>query len=419
MRVLFISPVIPEPPTDGGRQRVHHLLQALVNDYDVFFVGVARSDVPHHWTLAQRFAAAPLFVEMSGSRQISPDDEVEKILGLRRWARPDSFRRFKRTGLWDRLREFDFDKIDVVHVETMPLAPFGLALQARHPHIRSVLDLPDVAWHYNARLLGPRWWMRPRAVRDALDVVRLYRFERLLIPRFDSVIVCSELDGSRLGTAVSKERLHVMPNCTTTGVAVLEPATSRDLVFVGTMSYPPNEEGVLYFCREVLPLIQRVSPETQFWIVGKSPSLCVRGLERTCRGVHVTGEVDDVRPFLSRSAAAVVPLLNGGGTRLKILEAMAAGRAVVSTSVGAEGLHAQHDVHLLLADTPQAMAESCVNVIASRETRERLVRHGRALVEQGYDWHITERSLRSIYAQLVLKDATSYRSDRIEARVRA
>jgi glycosyltransferase involved in cell wall biosynthesis len=282
----------------------------------------------------------------------------------------------------------------------MPLAPFGLALQSRDPRIRSVLDLPDVAWHYNARLLGPRWWMRPRAVRDAVDVFRLYSFERHLMPRFDSVVVCSELDRSRVGGAVAKGRVNVVPNCTATDVPLLEPPTSRDLVFVGTMSYPPNEEAVLYFCHEVLPLIQRVLPDTQFWIVGKSPSPQVRSLATVCAGVHVTGEVGDVRPFLSRSAAAVVPLRSGGGTRLKILEAMAVGRAVVSTTVGAEGLDAQHDVHLLLADSAQAMADSCLRVITSADANARLVRGGRALVEARYDWRIVHGRLRSVYAAL-------------------
>lgn len=399
MKILFISPVVPEPPTDGGRQRIFHLLEALVDEHEVYFVGVTRGEVPQRWSFAERFAAEPLFVEMSG--QLHPGDlDLEKTLGLPWWARPDSFRRFKRTGLWQRLQEFDLDRIDVVHVETMPLAPFGLALQASNGRIRSVLDLPDVAWHFNARLLGPRWWTSPRAIRDAFDLRRLYSFERLLMPRFDRVIVCSALDRDRLYGRVDAARVHIVPNCTNTTVATLGASARRDLVFIGTMSYPPNEEGVIHFCTDVLPLIQRVLPETQFWVVGKSPSSHVRQVAERCRGVHVTGEVDDVRPFLERSAAAVVPLLSGGGTRLKILEAMAAGRPVISTSIGAEGLDAEHGVHLLLADTPQAMAESCLRVLQSPDACVRLVTHARAFVEDRYDWRIAQKQLRRIYEQL-------------------
>jgi len=147
----------------------------------------------------------------------------------------------------------------------------------------------------------------------------------------------------------------------------------------------------------VLPAIRARVPDVTFSIVGKTPSPAVRDLAARFAHVRVTGEVDDVRPYLERAAVAVVPLLSGGGTRLKILEAMAAGRAVVSSSIGAEGLELRHGTDVLLADAPTDFAAACVSVLNDAETRGRLERSGRRLVEEKYDWSVTRQGLKELY----------------------
>jgi len=400
MRVLFISPVVPEPATDGGRQRIHHLLDALVAEHEVIFVGLSRGDAPGAWALAERFAAPPIFVDLGGRTTPRRGAEVARLLGMPAWALPDSVRRVERSGLWDRLQQLPLDTFDVVHVETMAMAPFALAAAARTRGAATVLDLPDVASHFSARLMNRHWWLNARGLRDAIDVGRLHYWEGRLMPGFDSVIVCSDVDRARLPRGVRPGSVSVVPNCTNTNLPPLPPATGSDLVFVGTMSYPPNEEGVLYFCSQVLPLVQRDVPGARFWIVGKSPSAKVQRLQEQNRGVYVTGEVDDVRPFLARSAAAVVPLLSGGGTRLKILEAMAAGRAVVSTTLGAEGLATVTGVHILLADTAQEMADSCVWLLQHPDRGIKLAEQARSLVEEHYDWRVARKHILSRYIEL-------------------
>jgi glycosyltransferase involved in cell wall biosynthesis len=147
----------------------------------------------------------------------------------------------------------------------------------------------------------------------------------------------------------------------------------------------PNADGVQFFCREILPIIRRAEPEVTFTIVGRSPTPAVR---RLCeeRGVEVTGRVEDIRPYLARSAVYVVPLRIGGGTRLKIFEAMSSGRAVVSTSIGAEGLPTENGRHLLVADTPGAFAEAVVRLLRDVPARQTIEREARALVTDRYDW---------------------------------
>ena len=398
MRVLFISPVVPEPATDGGRQRVLHLLEALTEAHDVTFVGFTRGDAPARWTLADQFASPAVYVDMV-EREVG-DNSLSSIvdaLKLSWFAQPDVLRRVTSTAFWSRLSTLPLDTFDVIHVETMGMLPFALAIKAHVPRIRVVLDLPDVASHFNARLLKPSVWLTPSGIQGLIDFARLSALEHRLMPQVDAIVTCSHVDARRLRTKTRPSQLRVLPNCTTTALASFAPSSGHELVFVGTMSYPPNEEGVLFFCEKVLPEIHARIPDVRLSIVGKTPSPTVRDLERRFGHVRVTGEVDDVRPYLERAAVAVVPLLSGGGTRLKILEAMAAGRAVVSTSVGAEGLELRQGQEVLLANSPSEFAQACVSLLRDGERRGLLERNGRRLVEQKYDWGVTRQGLKDLY----------------------
>jgi glycosyltransferase involved in cell wall biosynthesis len=157
------------------------------------------------------------------------------------------------------------------------------------------------------------------------------------------------------------------------------------LVFTGSMDWLPNEDAMLYFCREILPRIRRVEPGVTVSIVGRAPTPAVRRLAAD-PAIEVTGRVEDVRPHIARGAAYIVPLRIGGGTRLKIFEAMSMGRAVVSTSVGAEGLPVADGRDLLIADDPDRFADAVVRVLRDRDLRAGLERAARRLVVERYDW---------------------------------
>jgi glycosyltransferase involved in cell wall biosynthesis len=151
------------------------------------------------------------------------------------------------------------------------------------------------------------------------------------------------------------------------------------------MDWYPNEDAMLYFIDTILPAIRRSVPEVSLSVVGRNPS--ERLLSTAARaGVHVTGTVEDVRPHLARAAISIVPLRVGGGTRLKIFEALAMGKAVVSTTVGAEGLPVVSDCHLLLADGVEDFANSVTSLLRDPERRRRLAFAGRRLVEDHHSW---------------------------------
>src|SRR5204862_4127770 len=163
-----------------------------------------------------------------------------------------------------------------------------------------------------------------------------------------------------------------------------EPAPNPHLVFTGSMDWLPNEDAMKYFCQDVLPLIRGQEPRVTLSIVGRAPTPAVKALAGD--GIEVTGTVDDVRPYMKKAAAYIVPLRIGGGTRLKIFEAMSMGKAVVSTTVGAEGLPVVAGEHALIADEPQAFADAVLTLLRDTTARRRMESSARSLVVQNYDW---------------------------------
>ena len=227
------------------------------------------------------------------------------------------------------------------------------------------------------RLLGQQW-------------TRMRQFEGRALARFDLVLAVSEADRQtfeRLYPAALRTPVHVVQ----TGVdtAYFKPSASAakraHLVFTGSMDWLPNEDGMIYFCRDILPRIRQAEPEATLSIIGRAPTPAVRKLADD-DGVEVTGRVDDVRPHVARGAVYVVPLRIGGGTRLKIFEAMSMAKAVVSTTVGAEGLPVTHGQNIVIADEPDRFAASVIRLIRDRDARRAIEDAARRLVVERYDW---------------------------------
>jgi glycosyltransferase involved in cell wall biosynthesis len=215
---------------------------------------------------------------------------------------------------------------------------------------------------------------------------------------------------NRLYPGAARRPIHVVQTGVDTSYfAPPSTAPSRaHLVFTGSMDWLPNEDGMLHFVRDILPLIRAEEPEATLSIVGRAPTPAVAALagER----IEVTGRVDDVRPHIARGAVYVVPLRIGGGTRLKIFEAMAVGRAVVSTTVGAEGLPVHPDRDIVLADEPAAFAREVVRLIRDGDRRRAIEDAARALVVQHYDWSAVAHQLEDALARVTRDAATAWAS---------
>jgi glycosyltransferase involved in cell wall biosynthesis len=271
---------------------------------------------------------------------------------------------------------------------------------------RNVLDLPfapKILFQHNVEsVIRERQY---KAARNALmrallywDWRRLFAFEREAARRFNHCIMVSEQDCETMRTLYGATNTSAIP----TGVDVefFRPqagnGAGQDIAFTGSMDWLPNEDAMHFFAADILPLIRSQAPSTAFWAVGRDPSPAVRALGARDPAIRVTGTVDDIRPFVARAGVYVVPLRIGGGTRIKIFEAMAMGKAIVSTRIGAEGLPVTHGENIVLADEPAEFAREVLALLRDPDRRERLGRAARSLVVERYTWDAAARCFSDI-----------------------
>jgi len=227
-----------------------------------------------------------------------------------------------------------------------------------------------------------RWYLR-------LQAGRMLEYERRTTRASGHVVTVSAIDADRIRDLFGVTRVSCIPTGVNTEYfqpPASAPRGDTDVIFVGSMDWFPNVDGVLYFVRSILPLIRRRLPGTTLAIVGRAPPPDIRKLSTTDPRIRVTGTVTDVRPHLWASAVAIVPLRIGGGTRLKIYEAMAAKVPVVSTTIGAEGLVANPPYDIRIADRPEDFAECCLELLGDPAERERVSRAALELVSSRFSW---------------------------------
>jgi len=273
---------------------------------------------------------------------------------------------------------------DLIVVESIWLCSYWPAL--RRTGIPIVLQMYDVVSEFLARQarISPLPLDRTLLL---LDARRMRHLEARLCREAALTVVTSTRDAARLEEHVEGARIAVAPNGVDVGtIAFSARPDGNRLLFIGAFDYAPNVDAVEFFADRVLPELQRIVPDAVFVVAGrKPPSSLVRKMKNFA-GVEWLGEVDSVAPLYARSAVSVVPVRAGGGTRLKIAEAMAYGRPVVSTAQGAEGFEAIPGRHYLLADDPLDMAKAVATLLNDRERYARIAKEGRSLVESRYSW---------------------------------
>lgn len=289
------------------------------------------------------------------------------------------------------------ENYDVVQVEFANMASYRYARRGKTPTL--VLDEHNIEYDLQRRTAGSAEG-KFRKVYNSLNWRKLGREEKAAWGRFDGVVLTSVRDAQLLAENAAGVRTAVVPN----GVDVrqFQPAPQApqedQLLFFGANNYFPNHDALLYFIDEILPKVVERRPNVKLSIVGPGTHASV--LARQSRHVEVVGFVDDVMPYIDRASVVVVPLRIGGGTRLKIVEAMAKSKAIVSTRVGAEGIDVTHDRDVLLADSPADFADQIVRALSQPELARRLGEQARELAEQRYAWTAVVGQLVRFYEQL-------------------
>lgn len=379
MRILLLTHAVPYPPHGGGHARMYAVLRHLCRDHAVDLISLARPGDLVHRQVLERLCRRVTFLPAPSGR-----------VGLRRWV----------IGLRNLLllRAYESDP-GIARAITERLAAGYDLIQVENaymmPYVASVEGVPKTLDIFGTWAAGVwRDLALQESLVDRLQVVAAWlkakRVERNLSRLFDAVYVVSEVDRAYLSAIDPRLRIYVVPNGLETDHFLPAPEPSPPpyhLVFTGAMDYIANEDAVLFFHRDILPQIERQLPEIRFWVVGRDPGPRLAALARDPR-ITLTGAVEDVRPYLARATVVIVPMRLGSGTRIKIMEALAMGKAVVSTRAGAEGLRVVAGRHLLVADEPTAFAAEVVRLARDPAERQRLGREGRALVEAEYDWRV-------------------------------
>jgi glycosyltransferase involved in cell wall biosynthesis len=396
MRILMVAPDVPFPPVGGGQLRLYHLLRALAGRHDLtlaaFTWGAPFAAPPFPVeVLAVPGEVPPLHREMYGEDEQSARRAWERLAG--ETDEPFFVSYYQSPAMEAVLARAARDGFDLILIENTFMARYLPVLPAATP---KVLDLHNVHALMARRQAG----QAPPGAPEWREAIRTACFESKAASQCTLCVTVSDAEAGAARELLGVRRVSVVPN----GVdpryfAPTEEAAPGDaLLFTGSMNYQPNIDGVRFFVTEVLPLIRKDLPDVRLDIVGTSPGDEVRRLAGA--GVRVHGAVPDVRPWYRQAAVVVVPLLHGGGTRLKILEAAACGKAVVATSIGAEGLNFQPGRDLVIADRPVEFAEGVT--VLCRDTAARR-RYGRAARQAslGYDWDVIGDGFNALVEQCV------------------
>jgi len=399
VRLVYVTPFFPYPPHAGATIRIwntllalsrHHTIDLVVQDVeppDEDAVAAVRALVRSVTFVPRR---APLL-----SGRLAPRGSWAALVDMLQYP-PSYLRRYRSRDLVRHVGALlaSDGRADWLLCDTQLSGQVALSSRLpRVPRALCLFDLYDTLSRHKVAATP----FGPYKVKFVVDWLKARHYEKRIMRRFDVLAVVSAQDERLVRAQHARARVALIPN----GVDVeyFQPAprgrddadgpcaTARaEVLFVGNLSYEPNDDGVRYFLSAIWPLVRAQRSGARFIVVGASPLDWLREVAERDASVIVTGEVDDVRPHYREARVVVVPLRLGAGTKLKVLEALAMGVPVVTTPQGRMGLDAEDGHHLLVATTPEQFAARVVDILHNRALAEPLAKAGRILVEQRYGW---------------------------------
>jgi glycosyltransferase involved in cell wall biosynthesis len=406
LQILMLTPQLPYPPHQGTSLRNLHILRALAETNEVTLLSFDDAD---HLSVP-----APLRVicQVLPPVTMPTRSMIQRFGQLATTNEPDVALRLRSERFAAALSAALAAKpFDAVQIEGIELAHYISLVKSDAPNTSIVLDCHNAETELQRRALQAdvhqvsRW---PAALYSAIQVRRLGYYERRVLRAANGVLAVSDIDRERLIKLAPEidQEVAVVPN--TIDVAeyvwdeIVPPEMRFDLVFTGKMDYRPNVDAVLWFAESVWPLIVEQRPQTTWAIVGQRPHRRLDRL-RKLKGITITGLVPRVQPYIAGASVYVMPLRMGSGTRLKLIEAMAAGKAIVSTSIGAEGFPVENEKNILLADTASDQSAAILRLLRDAEERSLLGSAARAFAKR-YDWRHTVPLLEEFYKSLLTKE---------------
>lgn len=395
MHILLLTQVLPYPPDSGPKIKTLNVLKYLAQRHTVTLISFVRGDQTAEAEALRRYCAEVHTVPIT--RRVLDDALAlgHSLLTGQPWMMTRDDRAAMRRLVDDVAARTRFE---VVHADQLNMAQYA----RRVPGAARLLDAHNALWVLYQRLektmpLGPRKALLMR------DWRLLKTYEGAVVRDFEGVLAVSEEDRLALQQAANTTKaISVIPIAVDTDdlpVLTRHPQGDR-LVHVGTMYWPPNIDGIHWFLEAVYPHIRTCRPQVMFDVVGSRPPESLTRLSAPAHGLNVTGYVPDTRPYLQQAGVYVVPLRAGGGMRVKILEALAHGMPLVTTSLGCEGIALRHGEHALIADDPRDFAQAVLSLLADPAQAATLGRNGRHLIETTYDYRQAYRPLDDLLAAI-------------------
>jgi glycosyltransferase involved in cell wall biosynthesis len=402
LNILFLTPYLPSPPGFGGARRLHGLMTGLAREHSVSVLSLVNAAENHEVSIkATREYCREVVTVPNTAFALSR--RGKRVLQLRSLASRRSFewlthvRPEASAALGSLLAR---QRFDVVNVEFSHMAPYRAALGSAPNRPRFVLDEHNIEYEILRRTAASESGL-VRRVYNAVDWRKLRAEEIAAWRSFDGCAVTSAHDRTLLMRDLPGARAVVVPNAVDLDYfrarADAPPVEPFSIIFFGAINYFPNADGLGYFLDEIFPRVLARVPGARLKVVGHTPEHL---FARANAHVEMKGFVPDVRVELERASAVIAPLRLGGGTRLKILEAMAMAKPVVSTPQGAEGLEVTHERELLLADSAAGFADELARVLLDGALARRLGDEARRLVEQRYGWSASVARLEGLYHEL-------------------
>lgn len=403
MRILFLTQVLPYPLDAGPKTRAYYVLRYLARQHEVTLVSFVRAaDPPEAVEHLRQHCTAVHTVPIARSRVKDIGYLAQSLLT----GQPFIIARDHSAAMQARLSALlqDEPPFDVIHGDQLWMAPYVLYARGHAAPARplTVLDQHNAVYMILRRLAQSernplKRWLAGQ------EAEKLAAFEADICTRCDRVVWVTHEDYAAVA-AVSPHRdalinsgiIPIAVDPVANPVIVRAPQVRR-VTFLGGLHYPPNAQGVCWFAEHIFPQVLAQAPDAVLTVIGRQPPSALADLGIPPANLDVPGYVDDPRPYLGETAAFIVPLLAGGGMRVKILDAWSWGLAIVSTTVGAEGICTRPGANLLLADDPADFANAVVALLQDHELNRRISEAGRASVAENYDWRTVYRAWDQVY----------------------
>jgi sugar transferase (PEP-CTERM/EpsH1 system associated) len=392
MRILQITPRIPYPPDDGGKIGIFNITKYLsMRGHKITLLSLDSIPVKDMSGLEKFCNVEPVFANTSNSY-------LKMFLNL---FSPSPYTMSKyyikdfETKLYNLLKK---NRFDIVHIDSLHMAYYGKM-------IKSYFNIPIVLREHNVEsVIWERYYQESsnllKKIYAGMQFKKVYKYESKILEVFDKCLMITKEDEKRIKQMNPKIKTAVVPAGVDTSkfFPMDIPEEPYSIVSVASMDWMPNIDGVIWFYKKIFPKIKREIPSAKLYIVGKNPPLEIKNI--VDKNVIVTGYVEDVREYIAKAAVFIVPLKVGGGMRIKILNALAMSKAIVSTSVGCEGIEVTDGKNICVANREEDFARKIIELMLDREKRERIGKNGLELIRKKYTWEKMASLIEEEYIKL-------------------